>query len=266
MTEAHPRTTGVETAERTEKSERPQRKQMRKPREEKKWEPQTDLGILVHENKVTLEDIYRNSLSIKESEIVDHLIGSDLKSEMLCMRSIQKQTRAGQRTRMKAVVVVGDGKGNIGIGMKSAKEPRAAIEKATEAAKNKIQPIYFGYWDREMGEPHTVKVKGSGKCGSVNMSLTPAPRGTGIVASTIPKKIFQLAGLKDVFTRSKGCTATGENLAMATVAALQKCNGFYTPKNWETPEPRPSPYQEHYSTLVNYKNKKSSKPIRSLRV
>ncbi|KAI5190580.1 small subunit ribosomal protein S2e [Nematocida minor] len=254
VAEQNPETKQAEMTK-TDRQDKEQRRAPRKPREEKKWVPKTNLGKLVLMGKMTLNDIYTNSLKIQEPEIVDFLVGSKLKDDVLCIKSIQKQTKAGQRTRIKAVVIVGDGNGSIGIGIKSAKEARSAIEKATEDAKCQMQPIDFGWWDREVGEPHTVKVKGSGKCGSVNITLTPAPKGTGIVAATLPKKIFQMAGIKDIFTASAGRTCASENFAKATVAALQKCNTFYSPKNWETPEPIPSPLQV-YSELISNFNKK----------
>lgn len=241
--------------QKTEKNDKGQKKPQRRPREEKKWIPKTNLGKLVQMGKMTLNDIYTNSLKIQEPEIVDFLVEGKLKDEVLCIKSIQKQTKAGQRTRIKAVVIVGDANGSIGIGVKSAKEARSAIEKATEVAKCNMQPIDFGWWDRQVGDPHTVKVRGSGKCGSVNITLTPAPKGTGIIAATIPKKIFQIAGIKDIFTSSSGRTSASENFAKATVAALQKCNTFYSPENWGTPEPIPSPLQV-YSDLISTFSKK----------
>lgn len=241
--------------QKVEKQERDQKRGPRRQKEEKKWVPVTDLGKLVQMGKISLNDIYTNSFKIQEPEIVDFLVGSKLKDDVLCIKSIQKQTKAGQRTRIKAVVIVGDGEGSIGIGIKSAKEARSAIEKATEDAKCQMQPIDFGWWDRPAGEPHTVKVKGSGKCGSVNITLTPAPKGTGIVAATIPKKIFQMAGIKDIYTSSAGRTSASENFAKATVAALQKCNTFYSPANWKNPEPIPSPYQVYSDLIANFNKK-----------
>ncbi|OAG33443.1 small subunit ribosomal protein S2e [Nematocida sp. ERTm5] len=243
--------------QKTDRQEKGQKGGMRKPREEKKWVPMTNLGKIVQMGKMTLNDIYTNSLKIQEPEIIDFLVGSKLKDEVLCIKSIQKQTKAGQRTRIKAVVIVGDGNGSIGLGVKSAKEARGAIEKATQVAKCNMQPIDFGWWDRKIGEPHTVKVRGSGKCGSVNITLIPAPKGTGIVAATIPKKIFQMAGVKDVFTASSGRTSASENFAKATISALQKCNTFYSPENWGTPEPIPSPLQVYSDLISNFSQKLS---------
>lgn len=92
---------------------------------------------------------------------------------------VQKQTRAGQRTRFKAFVVVGDHNGHCGLGVKCAKEVATAIRGAIISAKMQVIPIRRGYWGNKIGKPHTVPAKMTGKCGSVTVRLIPAPRGAG---------------------------------------------------------------------------------------
>ena len=72
---------------------------------------------------------------------------------------VQKQTRAGQRTRFKAIVVVGDGKGHIGLGVKCSKEVATAIRGAIILAKLSVIPVRRGYWGNKLGAPHTVPCK-----------------------------------------------------------------------------------------------------------
>lgn len=193
------------------------------------WTPVTRLGRLVKEGKVkSLEDIYKMSLPIKEAEIVDYFL-PNLKDEVLKIMPVQKQTRAGQRTRFKAFVAVGDGDGHVGFGVKCSKEVATAIRGAITLAKLSVIPVRRGYWGNKIGKPHTVPCKMSGKCGSVTVRLIPAPRGTGIVSAPVPKKLLTMAGIEDCYTSAKGCTATLGNFAEATYLAIQKTYSYLTP-------------------------------------
>merc|ERR1712209_233094 len=97
-------------------------------KEEKDWVPVTKLGRLVKDGKIkSLEEIYLYSLPIKEHEIIDSFIGPALKDEVLKIMPVQKQTRAGQRTRFKAFVAIGDYNGHVGLGVKCSKEVATAI-------------------------------------------------------------------------------------------------------------------------------------------
>lgn len=72
---------------------------------------------------------------------------------------VQKQTRAGQRTRFKAFVAIGDSKGHIGLGVKCSKEVATAIRGAIILAKLSVVPVRRGYWGNKIGKPHTVPCK-----------------------------------------------------------------------------------------------------------
>lgn len=216
------------------------------------WTPLTKLGRLVKDGKIKfIEEIYLHSLSIKEPQIIDWFLPAPvLKDEVMKIMPVQKQTRAGQRTRFKAFVVVGDQDGHVGLGVKCSKEVATAIRGGIIAAKLSVIPVRRGYWGNKIGKPHTVPGKVNGRCGSVRVRLIPAPRGTGLVAAPVPKKLLSLAGVIDCYTRCGGQTATLGNFVKATFDAISKTYGFLTPDLWTNYEFSKSPFSEHSAHLA----------------
>merc|ERR1712083_1118909 len=238
------------------------RRRRRRGNDKEAWVPVTKLGRLVKAGHIkSLEEIYQFSLPIKEYQIVEHFLGeSVLKDEVMKICPVQKQTRAGQRTRFKAFVIVGDCNGHVGLGVKCSKEVATAIRGAIILAKLSVIPIRRGYWGSTFGAPHTVPCKVTGKCGSVRFRIIPAPKGTGISAASVPKRLLKFAGIADCYTSSVGQTRCLGNFVKATYHAINKTYSYLTPDLWAPTKFSKSPFQEYTDFLKESKNAKKNVP------
>ena len=126
---------------------------------------------------------------------------------------VTKVVKGGRRFRFSALVVVGDKKGHVGFGIGKAKEVPDAIKKAVDNAFKNIT---------------TVKIKGSTiahdvthKYNASKIILKPASEGTGVIAGGAARPVIELAGIKDILTKSLGSN-NPSNLVRATIEALSK--------------------------------------------
>ncbi|MEM3061213.1 MAG: 30S ribosomal protein S5 [Candidatus Bathyarchaeia archaeon] len=201
---------------------------------EKGWTPRTKVGKMVSSGEITsLDEIFTQGLKIKEPEIVDALL-PNLQQEVLGIGFVQKQTDAGEQSRFKAIVAIGNQDGYVGVGSGKAKQVRIAIEKATLQAKLNIIPVRrgCGSWECACNLLHSLPFKVRGKCGSVVVEVIPGPRGIGLVAGEVQKKIFKLAGIKDCWTRSFGSTDTLSSTVFALFNALKSTYKLVTVEDW----------------------------------
>jgi len=208
----------------------------RRPRENPldNWVPKTRLGRMVFEGQISsIYEIFEEGYRIKEVEIVDVLV-PELRDDVVDINLVQKQTDAGERSRFRAVVAMGNDDGLIGVGIGKAPRVRNAIEKGIRDAKMKLYPIRrgCGSWECDCGEPHSVPFKVSGKSGSVVMTLIPGSKGLGLVAGDIAKRVLTLAGVKDCWSKSTGATQTTVSFALATFEALKNTMKLMTPQDW----------------------------------
>lgn len=198
------------------------------------WVPRTRLGKMIQEGRITsIEEVFMAGLQVRESQIVDALI-PDLQEEVININLVQKQTDAGEKSRFKAVVAVGNRDGYIGLGSGKASQVRNAIEKAATDARLKLVPVRrgCGSWECDCGRPHSIPFQIEGKTGGVKVVFVPGPRGLGLVVSEVSKVILGLAGVKDVWTRSYGSTRTIPSFAYAVFDALKQTYSLITPNDW----------------------------------
>ncbi len=197
------------------------------------WTPLTELGKKVKAHEITsIEQIFHSGKRIEEREIVDALL-PNLKSEVIEIMSVQRMTKNNRKAKYRVTAVVGDQNGHVGVGAGKDIEVKAAIENAISNAKRNVIPIIFGCgsWQCQCGTSHSLPFTTTGKCGSVEVILKPAPRGLGIVASDPVRKMLVLAGVKDLWSFSRGRTRAKYNTLMAVYKALTNINSM---KNIET--------------------------------
>jgi len=193
---------------------------------EEKWVPKTKLGELVKSGLITLDKIYQNNLVVKEKEIINTLL-PQIKEDVINIAMVQQMTASGQRSKFKAVVIVGTD-GFIGISAAKSREVGPAIRKAIDRAKLSIVPVLRGCGSKECGcgGTHSVPFKVKGKCGSVRIQLIPAPVGVGLACADKVKQVLRLCGIEDIWSKTFGDTRTSENLVKATVDALKNAHKF----------------------------------------
>lgn len=198
------------------------------------WKPRTKLGRMVLEGRISsIEEIFMEGLKIREPQIVDILL-PNLEEEVINIGIVQKQTDAGEKTRFKAIVAVGNRNGFIGLGSGKARQVRTAIEKGSVDARMNITMVRrgCGSWECGCNQPHSLLFEATGKCGGVTIKIVPGPRGLGLVASEIAKIILRLAGIKDCWTRTYGSTKTVPSFAYAVFDAVKKTYYSITPTDW----------------------------------
>lgn len=202
------------------------------------WVPKTQIGKEVKSGKEKdIDKILISRKRILEPEIVDILLR--VESDLLLIgqakgkfgggkrrawRQTQKKTMEGNVLTFSAMAVVGDKNGHVGLGYGKAKETLPAREKAIRSAKLNIIKINRGcaHFDCACSELHTVPHAVEGKCGSVRVTLLPAPQGTGLVIGDECKKILRLAGIRDIYSKTDGQIRTTFNFAKACIEALKK--------------------------------------------
>lgn len=138
----------------------------------------------------------------------------ELNDRVVAIKRVSKTVKGGRTMRFSALVVVGDGNGHVGAGLGKAGEVPEAIRKGKEAAiKNLVEiPV-----DENKSIPHDFL----GQYGSASVLLKKAPEGTGIIAGGPARNVCELAGIKNIRTKSLGSN-NKQNVVLATLNALSQ--------------------------------------------
>jgi small subunit ribosomal protein S5 len=137
----------------------------------------------------------------------------EFNENVISVNRVTKVTKGGRRLRFAATVAVGDGKGKVGLGTGKANEVQDAIKKAIQDATNNIINV-------DLVEDRTVSHDAVGVSGAAKVLIKPAKAGTGIIAGGSVRAILELAGVKDIISKSLGSN-TKLNTARATIEALR---------------------------------------------
>ena len=211
------------------------------------WNPKTELGKKVVEGKIqNIEQIFDSGMRIREPQIVEALLpgleneiiligGSTGKGGGIKRTSSRRTTRmhkSGRRFNVSVMSVVGNCNGYVGVGLASGPpgKNKEIIEKSLNKAKLNLIPIRrgCGSWECKCGTSHSIPFKVVGKAGSVNVEFLPAPKGVGPVVMNEMKKFMRLAGVKDIWCKSRGNTGARINLIKAVFFAFKKLDAMRT--------------------------------------
>ena len=138
----------------------------------------------------------------------------ELNDNVVAIKRVSKTVKGGRTMRFSALVVVGDGNGHVGVGLGKAGEVPEAIRKGKEAATKNLVEIPV---DENKSIPHDIIAK----FGSSSVLLKKAPEGTGVIAGGPARAVIELAGIKNIRTKSLGSN-NKQNLVLATINGLSQ--------------------------------------------
>lgn len=136
-----------------------------------------------------------------------------LEEKVISITRVTKVTKGGRHFRFAATMVVGDGKGLVGIGTGKSMEVPEAIKKGIQAANKNLVKV-------DIVDGRTISHDQIGKCGRAKVLIKPAKEGTGIITGGAVRAVLEIAGVKDIVSKSLGAN-TQVNVSKATLEALK---------------------------------------------
>ncbi len=164
-----------------------------------------------------MEETKTKSKKKKIETTQEQPVQSEWKEQVIQVRRVTKVVKGGKKLSFRAIVVVGNKNGQVGVGCAKAAEVIIAIQKAVaDGRKNLINvPIY------RTTIPHPI----TGRSGAGSVMLKPASQGTGVIAGGAVRAVLELAGIENILSKSLG-SKSPLNAANATLAALQSLKSF----------------------------------------
>ena len=138
----------------------------------------------------------------------------ELTEKVVSIKRVTKVVKGGRNMRFTALVVVGDGNGHVGAGLGKAAEIPEAIRKGKEDAMKKLIKV-------NLDENDSITHDYIGKFGSASVLLKKAPEGTGVIAGGPARAVIELAGIKNIRTKSLGSN-NKQNVVLATIEGLSQ--------------------------------------------
>ena len=137
-----------------------------------------------------------------------------MEDRVVSIKRVTKVVKGGRNMRFTALVVVGDGNGHVGAGLGKAAEIPEAIRKGKEDAQKNMITV-------ARTEFQSVTYDNTGKYGGASVLLKRAPEGTGVIAGGPARAVLELAGIRDILTKSLG-SSNANNMVRATLTGLQQ--------------------------------------------
>ncbi len=157
---------------------------------------------------------WKYSMDAKKNQRISEELGEEkqFSENVVSIDRVARVVKGGRRFRFRALVVVGDGKSRVGVGVSKAGDVQSAVSKATDVAKRNMVTVALNN--------NTISHETEGRVGGAHIFLKPASEGTGLIAGSVVRIVLEAVGVHNILSKSLG-SSNKINSAYATVEALK---------------------------------------------